>query len=198
MEKTITCFCEHTFTEEIPETIDLKKNKKTIPAILEGSFLSFSCPKCGRKLKPEFPVHFFDKEHHIDIFFVPEIERDAYMNGKTPYTAERIAIGFPELQEKFKLLRDNLDEKVIELIKAYFLEKAGNSKDIRIFYGKKNDDNLIFYIDGLKKAETAVTKIPHTVYTTFKNEIISGTYNKTFMEILTPPYISINKIRFEG
>ncbi len=196
--KTLTCFCEHNFSVDIPDTIDLDKEKDTAEKILNGSFLTFTCPQCGNLLKPEFPVHLISKIKDIDIFLVPEIERNSFMTGALKYPGKRIVIGFPELQERFKLLKYGLDEKAVEMIKVYFLEKADSSKDIKIYFGKRENAHLIFYIEGLKESETAITKIPEEIYNKFEKEIIDNTYNDTFHDLLTPPYISINKIRFEG
>ncbi len=195
--KTITCFCEHSFSIEVPDTIDLKELPETTDKILEGTFLTFICPKCGSPLKPEFPIHFIDTEKNIDISFIPEIERNSFMTGRTHYPGKRIVIGFPELQEKFKILANNLDEKAIELIKIYLLEKTGKSRDIHIYFGKREKGILFFYIEGLKDSETAIIKISPNTYKTFKHKIDHKTYDKALEEVLTPPYISVEKIRFE-
>ncbi len=196
--KDITCFCEHTFSVEIPETINIQEQPGIKAEILNGTFLTFTCPKCGTTLKPEFPVHLIDNEKNIDLFFVPERERDSFMMGKTSYSAQNIVIGFPELQEKFKIYEAGLDERAIELIKVYFLERAQASQGIHIYFGKLKEDLLFFYIEGLKDTETAVTHISSQLYTSFKHKVDSKTYDKALEEMLTPPYISIEKIRFEG
>ncbi len=196
--KTITCFCEHTFSIEAPEHIDLRMHPEIREKILTGTFMSFLCPQCGAELKPEFPVHITDGDKGIDLFFIPELERNSYLTGRTSYSAARIVIGFPELQEKFKLYEAQLDEKAIELIKAYFLERAESSGEIHIYFGKLEQEHLLFYIEGLKDSETAVTKISHQVYASFKEKIDNKTYDTALEEILTPPYISVEKIRVEG
>ncbi len=194
----ITCFCEHTFSVEIPETINLHDQPEIKTEILNGTFMTYTCPKCGNVLKPEFPVHLIDNEKNIDLFFIPERERNSFMMGKNSYSARTIVIGFPELQEKFKIYDAGLDERAVELIKVYFLERAETSEGIHIYFGKKENDQLSFYIEGLKDAETAVTHVSFQIYAAFKHEIDTRTYDKALEEIITPPYISIEKIRFEG
>ena len=196
--KDITCFCEHTFSVEIPETINIQEQPGIKTEILNGTFLTFTCPKCGSTLKPEFSVRLIDNDNSFDLYFVPELERNSFMMGKTSYSAKNIVIGFPELQEKFKIYEAGLDERTIELIKVHFLERARTSHGIHIYFGKQDNDHLFFYIEGLKDTETAITQISSQLYTSFKHKVDTKTYDKALEEMLTPPYISIEKIRFEG
>ena len=195
--RTITCFCENTFEVDVPEKVEIDKDKKIIDRILDGSFLSFTCPKCGRVLKPEFPVRFTDSTGETDILYIPEIERDAYLTGRTSYSARRIVIGYAELQEKFRIIKSKLDDKTIELIKIYLLSKAESDKDIKIYFSRKENDQIFFYIEGLEDDKTAVTHISLSLYNKLKSGVDDNTIDKVFLEALTPPYISANKIQTE-
>ncbi len=197
MKREITCFCENSFTVEIPETVDAGETPGIADSILNGTFLTFPCPKCGTVLKPEFPVRFKGINGEEDLLFIPEIERDAYLAGRTDYKADSIVIGFPELQERFKIRKYGLDERTVELIKVHLLEKTPDTANIRIYFGKEEENQLFFYIEGLKENETAVAKIPRTLYDRIRKQVIEKTYDKAFSQMLSPPYISINKIQTE-
>ena len=55
MERKIPCFCDNSFTVEAPEKIALDLNPGYMDEIQNGTFMSFLCPSCGKKHKPEFP-----------------------------------------------------------------------------------------------------------------------------------------------
>ncbi len=195
--ETITCFCEHTFQVNVPETIDIDSDPGAIDRVMEGTFLSFTCPKCGTVLKPEFPVRFKSISRKMDILYLPEMERDGFLSGRKSYSAGRIVIGFRELQEKLGILKSGLDDRVIELIKMYLLIKSGSNNDLRIYFKNSDGERLTFHIEGLEEGKTAVTNIPVSLYGKLEKEVADNTFNQDFSEVITPPYISINKIKAE-
>ena len=56
MIQRIPCFCETTFSAEIPDEIDLDAEPACLDRITDGTFLNFTCPNCGKKHKPEFAI----------------------------------------------------------------------------------------------------------------------------------------------
>ena len=49
-QKEITCYCEHKISVEVPESVNLAANPGISVEILEGTFLSFTCDKCGKNM----------------------------------------------------------------------------------------------------------------------------------------------------
>lgn len=197
--KKITCYCENTFEKDIEDFFDLDKKPELLKEIFEGSFLSIQCPECKTILKPEFPFRLIKKSENIDIFFIPELDRNKYYMKKLEYSTqetERITIGYKEFVEKLSIFTSGLNDQVIEFLKyqmlGKFLDSDDYNEDIQIQFKEVKDDNLLFYIENLKPDEIGIFKLPFKLYgnTDIKNKINTDPY----INFLTPPYISINRI----
>ena len=204
-ERTITCFCEHVMEAPVPETIDLTTQPEVLDQIIEGEFLSFTCEKCGKKMKPEFQVALYDTGKNIDILLIPELERATFLTGKNSYNANRVVIGYTELSEKAIILKHNLDDRVVEIIKYLLLEKSNNPDKTSITFagmehGTEQPDKqkkLLFHVHGLHENEVGVTRIPMDLYDKIEKDLPKRMEEEPFKEITTPPYVSINNITME-
>jgi hypothetical protein len=196
--KTITCKCDNQMDVEIPETVDVSAEPEQVERILDGSFLTFTCDSCGTTVKPEIPIRLVWPAKDTDIFFVPELERSAYLRGKRRYPeAKRVVIGYPELVEKIRILQDSLDDRVVELLKYRLLQKAPPSAEIAIHYRGREDDALVFYVYGLRQDEVGVSKVPWSAYERQEAELPEALGEKGFSDFLSPPYVSVNTITRE-
>jgi hypothetical protein len=194
----ITCVCEKTFEADIPDTVDLSDDPDVLDAILNGSYLTFRCPHCGHAVKPEVPLHFTDLEKQIDIFLVPERERNRYLLGRYEHPeCNRIVIGYAELVEKLKVYSAVLDDSAVELIKYYILVRAGAGSTPSIYFDSIDNDALVFDIIGLREDEIAKIKIQREVYDKALAELSQKRSEEPYSTFLEPPYISINKIELE-
>jgi hypothetical protein len=205
MKRRIVCFCEHAFDAEVPDSIDLGEQPQVEQAIVKGEFLSLRCPNCGKVLKPEFPVLIDDPQAENSIFFIPELDRSAYFRGSLSYSlreANRVAIGYEELVEKFLLKRYNLDDRVVEIVKYYLLskimEEQAEDKELRILFSKQEGDNILFNVLGLKKDEVGILKVPVSTVEKIGSQLEEKKQQEPFSEILKAPYISINNLLVEG
>jgi hypothetical protein len=194
----ITCVCEKTFEADIPDTVDLAANPEVLETILNGSFLTFRCPHCGHTVKPEVPLHIIDSDKQVDIFLVPEPDRNRYLLGRYKHPdCRRIVIGYPELIEKLKIYFARLDEFAIELIKYYILVKAGVGSSPSIYFDAVDSGTLIFDIIGLREDEIAKMQIQSEVYDKALTELSQKRGEEPYSTFLEPPYISISKIEIE-
>jgi hypothetical protein len=205
MKRRIICFCEHAFDAEVPDSIDLGKQPEVEQAIIDGEFLSIRCPNCGKVLKPEFPVLIEDPQAENSIFFVPELDRSAFFRGSLSYSlreANRVAIGYEELVEKFLLKRYNLDDRVVEIVKYYLLSKImedeSEDKDVRILFSKQESDTVFFNVLGFKKDEVGILKVPVATVEKISSQLAEKKQQEPFSEILKAPYVSINNLLVEG
>ena len=205
MKRRIVCFCEHGFDAEVPDFVDLGKQPEVEQAIIDGEFLSIRCPNCGKVLKPEFPVMIEDPQAENTIFFIPELDRSAYFRGSLAYSlreANRVAIGYEELVEKFLLKRYNLDDRVVEIVKYYLLSKImedeGEDKELRILFSKQEGDTVLFNVLGLKKDEVGILKVPAATLAKIDSQLEEKKHQEPFSEVLKAPYISINNLFVEG
>lgn len=194
----ITCICEKTFEADIPDSIDLNAEPGAASRILDGSYLTLTCPHCGNIIKPEFPIHVTNDEHGIDVFLVPEVERDRYLAGLTEYTGyNRVVIGFPELAEKLRIAADGLDDRAIEILKFYLLAKAGPGAEPKIYYRSRNDGKLMFEILGLREGEVGNAALEESLYRRSLAELPVKEKEEPFSVFLEPPYVSVSKIELE-
>lgn len=197
-KRKIPCFCDNEIEVEFPETVDLEKNPEKEQEILDGSFMSFRCNSCGKTLKPEFEVRIVDASRKLEICLLPELERGAFARGKAKYTITdttngRVVIGYPELVEKIKLRNDGLDDRVIEVLKFYLLEKMEAEDTVRAYYFAKTIDSLEFHIYGAREDQVGISKVPLRIYEKIAVEIDEKRSQDPFRSILEPPYVSVQK-----
>jgi hypothetical protein len=205
MKKKISCFCEAEFDAEIPDSIDCAKHPETLTSIIDGNFMNIQCPECGKVLKPEFPFTLENIAEGFSLFFIPELDRVAYFMGNLEYPVgkpTRIAIGYPELVEKMIIINEDLDDRIIEAIKFYMLQKAmetmnNEEKDITIYFKEKKTDTLIFHIEGMKEDEIAVSQIKKEMYDKIKADIEKKVKEEPFNTFLVPPYVSLKRVYME-
>jgi len=199
MKETLRCFCENEIEFEYADSVDL--TEEVINSILAGEFMSVQCSACKRTLKPEFPVFLKSNEKKYSIYLVPENQRNHYIAGKysVKTDASRIVIGYRELVEKIKIFEKELDDRVIESIKYYFLEKTDvDDVKIRIFLQDVREKDFVFHIHGLKKDEIGITKTNRLLYEKIAGDIEAKIKEKPYSLFLTPPYVSVQNITFEG
>jgi hypothetical protein len=204
VKRRIVCFCEHSFDADISITVDLGREPEVEQEIISGEFLSIRCPKCGKVLKPEFPVLIEDPEAENSIFFVPELDRGAFYRGTLTYSlreANRVAIGYEELVEKFLLKRYNLDDRVVEIVKYYLLSKImedySGETELRILFSKQEGQTVFFNALGLKKDEVGVLKVPAETLRKVEAQLEEKKQREPFSEILKAPYVSVNKLYYD-
>jgi hypothetical protein len=56
MKHNVTCLCGRSFSVNTEEEINLDESPDQIEKICNGSFMSFDCPECGKKHKPEYNI----------------------------------------------------------------------------------------------------------------------------------------------
>ncbi|MCF7914086.1 MAG: CpXC domain-containing protein [Spirochaetaceae bacterium] len=208
MKRDIVCHCGNTMQRDLPDTIDLSEEPQFIQQILEGAFMQVTCDSCGKILKPEFPVHFLNikiADQLLDLDYLPELERSRYFRDKIETSAQRVAIGYPELREKMLVSAQGLDDRALEVLKFLLLENAldhdlsdHSFSDLSIILNAVEEDKLTFYIYGLKETEVAVPRVSLELY----HKVVAGLSDRLdtelYAEIVSPPYVSINKFSIEA
>jgi hypothetical protein len=207
-KKSITCFCENTFEAEIPDSVDLAAEPHVVQLVLRGDFMSFSCPLCGKRLTPEFPCALLGLQGDRDIFFIPELDRTAYSRGRLPYDIGkpwRVAIGYPELAEKLRIVTQGLDDRAVEIMKYYLLSRSTETPatqsdaaepagEINVEYIGQDGDRLEFHLGGLRKGEIAVARLGRDMYRKIEVDLEKRVGEEPFKDFCTPPYVSIKRI----
>jgi len=200
MKKELICYCEAKVELDVPERIDLTANPETKAEILAGRFMSVRCGTCGKLLKPEFPVRIDGVGGSTTLYFIPELDRLAYMRNKLPYPVpetDRVVIGYEELLEKLRLADAELDDRVAEMIKYILYSKAVESaeteKEIRIFFNRRSDGTLVFHVHGLKEGEVGVLNVPETTVKKLTDTLPEKLEEEPFSRFLTGAYVSLNR-----
>ncbi len=195
--KEFHCLCENLVQVDFPEEVNLTEKPEVMESILAGNFMSVTCERCGKLLKPEFPVRVRNNEGSFDYFLVPELERSAFLLGKLDYDYPHVVIGYDELVERLLLYRAGLNEGAVEIVKYYMLERLMADEQVSIAFHEKKGSSLSFYIQGLKEGEIGVKDIPLAFYERVLASLPEKSGEEPFREIITPPYISVKKIALE-
>ena len=203
MKRKITCFCDNGFDVEIPEEINLDSDSAFLDEIQNGTFLNFTCPSCGKKHKPEFPLFVLwpSKKLRFEVF--PELERGEFYRRKTrdskktpaaksPFTLETI-IGYPELADRLAIIRDGFEPAPVEAIKYFLLLKAEEQypdDEMDIWY-YASSDSLEFHIHGIRKDEVAVMKVPLSLYQKTLDDYKKNPKSEIFSALRVRTYLSV-------
>jgi hypothetical protein len=199
--RQVTCMCESVFDADLPEEIDIDATPGVMDSILKGDFLSIRCPNCGSLLKPEIRVRLFSKRSKLDLVMVPELERMSLYMGKAgmPEGAEAL-VGYAELFERARILADELDPVVIEILKYVMLQKAEEQApdaDISVVYAGKKDGKLVFHLTGLKEGQVAVLPVDASTYDRTLADKKRSLGEAPFDRIFKGPYRSIRMLEAE-
>ncbi len=196
MEK-LKCFCGNEIEIDYKDSYNLDSEKDILEKIMDGSFLTFECKFCNTVLKPEYMISFTFSG--MNILMIPEKDSVQFLLGKLelPKT-DRTVLGFRELVEKIRILQAGLDDSVMEIVKFYIMEKVDSDKEIRIEYHNMENNELTFYIYGLKENEVGISKLPADFYEEVKKTLPKIKNDEPYSYILEGPYISINKIELEN
>jgi hypothetical protein len=205
--RRIACFCETTFDAELPTSGDMTGDPEIGQLILDGSFMSVTCPGCGRRLTPEYPFRLTGAKGFGEIFLVPEADRGAYVRGKLPYdpgSPARIVVGFPELVEKVLIAGRGLDDRVIEMMKYYLLTGSAPQsdgepeKEIGILYRGTEEGRHVLNIVGLKAGEVGIARLAPELYARIAADVETRVQEDPFLEFCVPPWVSLRKITGVG
>jgi len=202
VKRKLVCFCEHAFESEVPDNVDLAAQPEIRQALLSGDFPAIQCPGCGKTLKPEFPV--LVRAQGRTLFFVPELDRVAYYRGKLPYPVgevDRVAIGYDELAEKLRIEDAGLDDRLVEVLKYYLLQKVLESYegegDVRLLFSALEPEALVFPALGLRAKEVGVLRVSRQMADKAAGQLQEKLREEPFDQFLAGPYVSVNKLATE-
>jgi len=212
MKRKIPCLCDKVFEVEVPEEINLDTNPAYLDEIKNGSFFNFSCPACGKKHKPEFPLSILWPSKKLVFEVLPELERGGFYrrkkNAKQKDAAETI-IGYPEMADRLTVIHDGFEPAPIEAIKYYLQLKAEEQypdEELEIWYfgfSRGGDqlgieNYLEFHIHGIKENEVAVMKVPLSLYDKTLHDYKSNPKKEIFSILRVQTYLSVrNTMRHE-
>lgn len=207
MKQKITCFCGSNFSVDFDEDFNLDQSPETLSQIMDGSFLSFVCPGCNKKHKPEFPVFINWPSKKLKLEVLPELDRGEFYRRKKDIPGTETVIGYPELADRLSVVRDGLEPIAVEALKYYLLLKAEENypdNQISVWYsgtatGAGQDKCIEFHIHGIKENEVAVSRIPWNLYEKTLADFRKKPRQELFVSLRTRSYLSVqNMQRPEG
>ncbi len=191
VQTQITCLCDEVFPVHYEDELDIAhaENRKMI---LDGQYLSFTCPACKKAIKIEPRVRLFDGNDCWEVF--PETERDHFLAGALELSRDlhRVVFGYKEMAEKVRILGDRLDDRPLEVLKFTFLEKQGWPEGVFLTYHETREGKIYFYIEGLKENEVGVTAVPQLFYERIQSQV--GSPPPEWADVLSGPYVNVQKL----
>ncbi len=198
--KQVQCRCEALVDIDVPEFIDLDAAGTILENLAKGESPSAICPRCGALVRAELPLRVSSASRGIDIAVISELQRLSVYRGKAdvPGSSE-ILLGYQELFERSRILRDGLDPKAVEGLK-YILhgkaEESGQATDISVLYNGKDDGTLVFHVLGLKEGEAGVIRIPASSYDKIVDDLPASMSKEPYKTIFSGRYKSFKKLGF--
>lgn len=114
-------------------SINITKNKEKKHTILNNSFFQFRCSDCGKISQVTYKFLYYDTEKKIMICMIPDYneslrgELEDFIKDNIPedilkenYTM-RVVSNINQLTEKILINDNDLDDRVIELLKVYYM-----------------------------------------------------------------------------
>jgi hypothetical protein len=197
VKQKINCPCDNIFDAEIPETIDLDAQPELSGEIIDGAFLSFTCTRCGKTHKPEFPLTLLWPSKKLTLEVLPETERGAFYRRKKDSPGVETIISYPEMAERIAVIQDGLEPIVIEALKYYILAKAQKDypeNDISMWYRKKDPEALEFHLLGIREGETAISRIPFSLYEKNAENYRRNPRGELFSSLKIRSYVSVQNL----
>jgi hypothetical protein len=197
VKKNINCPCGNNFSFNVEEEVDLDISPDSLEKILNGSFMSYNCPLCRKKHKPEYKITIIWKSKNLKLEVLPELDRGEFYRNKKENLSVETVIGFPEMFDRIAIINDDLEPIIIETLKYYLLEKAEETypdKDINVWYHCKGQTGIEFHLDGIRQDEVAVTRIPHELYEKTFEDYKKHPKNDFFSSLRVRSYLSVQNI----
>lgn len=202
MKKNLNCPCGGNFSINFEEEIDLDQEPEYLEKIINGTFMSFNCPSCGKKHKPEFKIMIVWNSKDLRLEVIPELDRgEFYRNKKENSSQEKIlsetVIGFPEMADRLAVIKDGLEPVIIETLKSYLLAKAEENypdKEINAWYHCSGPGGIEFHLDGIRVDEVAVMRIPQEIYEKTYDDYRKHPKNEMFSSLRVRSYLSVQNM----
>lgn len=181
----ITCRCDHKFEVKLPQSQDITLSELNA-ALQEGTFLSVKCPECKTTFTPDFDYSLYIPELSTRFEVRSFLDRhlSEIQEGPRNKNADRLVFGIDELKEKISLLRDKLDDVIIEKIKGTFYQS--NKQDYQLEYLDKTSEQMRFAVRNKYHNIVGHTHFPLENY----QELLSSTDLSLELSHYYPAYVN--------
>ncbi len=201
--RKITCNCEHEFSADLPDEVNLDRSPDILEKIADGSFLSCACPSCGAILHTDLETRVEWPSREMRLLLVPELARLSVLSGHlSGPEGFDVVVGYAELADRVAVYAARLDALAVETLKFHLAEKAldsvPDSKPLLTFESLDGEGNLLFHIHGLRDSEVAVSSVPLRLYESVRNAVGSNPGEEPQSLLRNGAYLSVQNVLFEG
>lgn len=205
-KETIECpYCDHKQEFESYENIELSQDKDIRTKILNEELFSFTCEDCGKKAIIAFPCLFSDMDKKMLIWLIGDYTEDqkaaldddlassALSDAEKKFADDyqkRIVGSINELKEKILIAEDDLDDRVVEVLKMLCINEVIDQlmhltlQEVRY---NKTEAGQKFLVLVFAEKEPSMIEITMDMYNTvkdmFMDDIIEATPKEGFAEI---------------
>lgn len=164
------------------DIIDPMMNQETKKKVLSGEIFTFTCPHCGFQRRVTYDTIY--QEMGKGRYFHLVTSEDSYMQAINLYADRdqhsgtvlaneivRIVLSQNQLAEKIRIFDEGLDDRIVELIKAFYLgELYKQIPDLNV-------EEVLFYVNADGQYEIAFLSADGNHRTiTFTREMYDGIY----------------------
>lgn len=116
------------------DMIDPMMNQETKDKVLSGEIFTFTCPHCGAKRRVTYDTIYQEMAKGRTFHLVTSedtymqavnlyADRDSHSSPVLAHEIVRIVLSQNQLAEKIRIFDEGLDDRIVEIIKAYFLSQ---------------------------------------------------------------------------
>lgn len=192
LKQSVKCpKCSQMSDVTVWSSITVKDSPDLKSDLLSGKINMFKCPSCEHMALMPHPMLYHDEEKKLMISFSPTndpvIKEQMFQNVRESSSKSgeleklegynlRFITEYNELLEKVLIFDNELNDKVIEVIKLMILsQEVDKSEQRNCRFGKICDDGLEFMIHDFIENQVYTSTVPKSSYATvYKSLIESG------------------------
>ena len=147
--------CGHSQKFEMWKTINTADNPEMKEKVRRKQNFRMVCDKCGKVINADHPFLYHEPDNQIMIYYVREDDNDTVQNelGATLPGYIRRTVNYQnDLIEKLMIFDAGLDDRVVELVKAIFINefyKANNTANIEeVLFDASTGEMRIIMMNG--------------------------------------------------
>lgn len=160
----ITCAkCGKKSTLTLRACVNVSLHPEEKKQVLDGSFFVYTCPDCGEKMNVVYPLLYDDMAKALMIYLLPDQTEEALakLNAQQKSWSEdmlkaarvctmRAVRSINELAEKIKIYDAGLDDRFVELAKAFvfaqFLKQTPGCQVVQVLFERQEEkDGLVIF-----------------------------------------------------
>ncbi|MBP5491787.1 MAG: CpXC domain-containing protein [Clostridiales bacterium] len=180
VEAKVHCrFCGKTSVMKLRACVNVSLHPEEKELVLNGSFFQYECPSCKEKLQVVYPCLYDDMSRALMIYLLPDETEKALaeLNSqqhtwspemlKAAMVCTMRAVRTPnDLCEKIKIADAELDDRYVELTKAFvfaqFMKQKPDFKAAQVLYERQNGKDGFVMIS--KEGKTFWAQFPDGLY----------------------------------